>query len=604
MLALNVRTIQGQAMFIGVTLVGIVVVMLLASGALGLSALQSISSMSLSIARSGELVVPLQRAVLNVRFDAVQVQQFLSDVSATRAQDGLDDGFKSAEEFAVRFATDIDTAIELSRKLDRQDMVKILTSAKTQFPEFYGLGKKMAATYVSGGPTLGNQLMPAFDKATDTFTEELEGAVRGLGSIISKDRIRADALAESSRSVIQTVLTAVLALAICGVLVAVLVTRRLLAASTLMRRAAEVMKAASDGDLNARIIRINRKDEIGDLLRHVNRLLDLTEAFAKEAGTAVLYASKKKYFRLIVEDGMRGEFTTYVRRINNVIAGMEVRDAETIKFSEEKVLPVIDATTHNTHDLSRTAETLNFIAHQTIESSMLVASAAEQATVNVQSVASAAVELSASIGEINRQVTVSSQLADDAVGEARHTNETVSGLNTAAQKIGDVVKFIRDIAAKTNLLALNATIEAARAGDAGKGFAVVAGEVKTLANQTARATEDITQQVNEMQRIAIDTVKAIESIGHIITHINDNIGSVADAVHAQGEATAEISRNVQEAAIGTGEVAKTIVAVTEGARETESMAAAVLTAAGELARQSGTLQQGMTEFIEKVRTAA
>ena len=199
---------------------------------------------------------------------------------------------------------------------------------------------------------------------------------------------------------------------------------------------------------------------------------------------------------------------------------------------------------------------------------------------------------------------MSSKLADDAVGEARHTNETVSGLNAAARKIGDVVKFIRDIASKTNLLALNATIEAARAGEAGKGFAVVAGEVKNLANQTARATEDITDQVGEMQRIAVETVKAIESIGLIITNINDNIGSVADAVSAQGAATSEISRNAQEAAVGTSDVAKTIIVVTEGARETEAMAATVLTASSELAKQSGALQQGMAEFIEKVRSAA
>ena len=604
MIAFNCKTIQGQARFVGAALIGIVFVMLVASGVLGLSALQSVASLSGSIERSEDLVVPLQRAVLDVRFDAVQVQQFLSDVSATRGQDGLDDGFKSADEFAVRFIADADAAIDLSRKLDRQDMVKVLSSAKSNFPEFYNLGKKMAAAYVSGGPALGNKLMPSFDKATDGFTEELENAIRGLGSIISKDRIRSEALSASSISVIRTVLTVVLALAVCGILVAVLVTRRLLAASNLLRRAAEVMKAASNGDLNARIIRIGRHDEIGDLLHHVNRLLDLAEAFAKEAGTAVLYASQKKYFRLIVEDGMRGEFITYVRRINNVISGMAARDAETIRFSEQQVLPVIETTSNKTQDLKNSAETLNVISRQTIERSMQVASAAEQATVNVQSVASAAVELSASISEISHQVTVSSKLADDAVGEARHTNETVSGLNAAARKIGDVVKFIRDIASKTNLLALNATIEAARAGEAGKGFAVVAGEVKNLANQTARATEDITDQVGEMQRIAVETVKAIESIGLIITNINDNIGSVADAVSAQGAATSEISRNAQEAAVGTSDVAKTIIVVTEGARETEAMAATVLTASSELAKQSGALQQGMAEFIEKVRSAA
>ena len=547
--------------------------------------------------------MPLQRAVLDVRFDAVQVQQFLSDVSTTRAQDGLDDGFKNAEEYARKFMIDIDTAINLARKNDRTDMVKSLSEAKEIFPPFYAQGRKMAEAYVAGGPAQGNKLMSEFDKVTDKITEDMNVAVRNLSSIVSVDRTNSEGLAASSLKTTTTVLIIVLVLALIGIAVAIRVTSRLLSASTLLRRAAETMKSASQGDLNVRVIRVGRKDEIGDLLHHTNRLLDLTEAFAKEAGTAMIYAAKKKYFRLIVEDGMRGEFRAYVRRINSVISGMEARDKETIQFSEQQVVPVIESARDNTIALRQSASTLNTIAAQTIERSMVVAAAAEEATVNVQSVASAATELSASIDEINRQMGQSGQLAEEAVSEARHTNEIVTGLNAAAQKIGDVVKLIRDIAAQTNLLALNATIEAARAGDAGKGFAVVAGEVKNLANQTASATEDITKQVGEMQRISKETVSAIESVSRIITKINGNIASVAEAVYSQGDATAEISRNVQEAAIGTDEVARNIVAVTNGARETESMAAAVFQASEGLAGQASALQRDVNTFIAKVRSA-
>ncbi|MEI6987162.1 MAG: HAMP domain-containing methyl-accepting chemotaxis protein, partial [Rhodospirillaceae bacterium] len=408
----------------------------------------------------------------------------------------------------------------------------------------------------------------------------------------------------STMPAVHATMVLTIVLAFVGIVLAFLITRRLLAASNLLRRAADIMKRASRGDFNARIVRIARKDEIGDLLNYTNQLMDLTEAFVKEAGAAMQYAGKKKYFRRIIEDGMHGEFVVYVRRINSVIAGMETRDAEIVRFSERQVMPVIVTTTSKVEELRRSAETLNTIARQSIERSMVVASAATQATCNVQTVAAATVQLSASICEINRHMGESSRQADEAVNEVRIARQTVDGLNIAAEKIGGVVKLIHSIAGRTNLLALNATIEAARAGEAGKGFSVVASEVKNLANQTARATEEITTQVHEMQRITTETVAAIQGVGNRIGSISQNVLTVADEMNAQAAAISDINRNVHEAATGTDEVARNIMAVTDGARETQSMAASVLGASNDLANQASGLQQDVAQFVDKVHSAA
>ena len=208
----------------------------------------------------------------------------------------------------------------------------------------------------------------------------------------------------------------------------------------------------------------------------------------------------------------------------------------------------------------------------------------------MQTVAAASEELASSISEIGRQVVESVSIATQAVNEAERTNVQIKGLAAAAQKIGDVVKLISDIAGQTNLLALNATIEAARAGDAGKGFAVVASEVKSLATQTAKATEEITAKIAEMQAATDSSVTAIGSIGETIMRINAIATTIASAVEQQGAATTEIANNAQQVSHGTREVSSNIVNVTQAASETGSASAQVLSSATALAKQSETLR--------------
>jgi methyl-accepting chemotaxis protein len=253
--------------------------------------------------------------------------------------------------------------------------------------------------------------------------------------------------------------------------------------------------------------------------------------------------------------------------------------------------------------MQHSAEAMSGTAEETTRQATAVAAASEEASTNVQTVASATEELSTSVQEISRQVGQSTSIAGKAVDEANRTDHTVSGLAEGAQKIGEVVELIRSIASQTNLLALNATIEAARAGDAGKGFAVVASEVKNLANQTAKATEDITEQIASIQAATSEAVTAIKGIGATINEINTISGSISAAVQQQGAATQEIARNVQQAAAGTQEVSSNISGVTEAARSTGKVAQDVLGAAKALTDQSENFRRRVDGFLEKIRAA-
>jgi methyl-accepting chemotaxis protein len=253
--------------------------------------------------------------------------------------------------------------------------------------------------------------------------------------------------------------------------------------------------------------------------------------------------------------------------------------------------------------IKTTSEGLASTSEETTRQSSAVAAASEQAATNVQTVASAAEELSSSIAEIARQVAESSQITNQAAKDAEHTNTQIKGLAEAALKIGDVIKLINDIAGQTNLLALNATIEAARAGEAGKGFAVVASEVKALANQTAKATEEISSKVSEMQASTDDSVKAVNTIAETIAKINGIATTVASAVEQQGAATKEIARNVQQASAGTTEVSSNIGGVTKAAAETGQAAEEMLKASKTLETQAASLKTEIETFFKDVRAA-
>ena len=270
---------------------------------------------------------------------------------------------------------------------------------------------------------------------------------------------------------------------------------------------------------------------------------------------------------------------------------------------EQKIGQLVDALSSAATEMEASARSMSTIAEQTNRQSAAVTSASEQTSANVQTVAAATEELAASIAEIGNQASQSRGVAGKAVSDARQTDEAVHKLADSAKRIGQVVDLIQEIASQTNLLALNATIEAARAGEAGKGFAVVASEVKALAVQTARATDDIRQQIAQMQQDSDGAVDAIKGIGGVIGTISESAAAIAAAVEEQGAATQEISRNVQQAAVGTQAVSTHIAGVRVAANETGSAATQVLGAAHELSHQAEVLASEVKGFLDGIRVA-
>ncbi len=380
--------------------------------------------------------------------------------------------------------------------------------------------------------------------------------------------------AEGYNSAFWLVLSIIAACVICGIGVGIYLVRDL---SNGIAAVVKPMQALGSGDLTAEVTRRGEKTEIGAMADALQVFKDALIA-KKAADEAAARDAEAK-----IERG---------RRVDGITRQFEAMIGE-----------IVDTVSSASTELEASASTLTATAERAQELATTVASASEEASTNVQSVASATEEMASSVNEISRQVQESARMASEAVDQASKTNDRVGELSKAAARIGDVIELINNIAGQTNLLALNATIEAARAGEAGRGFAVVASEVKALAEQTAKATGEIGQQITGIQAATQDSVGAIQEISGTIGKLSEISSAIAAAVEEQGAATQEISRNVQQAAQGTQMVSANITDVQRGATETETASSHVLSAAQSLSSDSNRLKDEVAKFLESVRAA-
>ncbi len=339
----------------------------------------------------------------------------------------------------------------------------------------------------------------------------------------------------------------------------------------------ETMKNLAEGNLNTEVPSQDRKDEIGDMASAVqvfkdnavrNKELEADQEAQKQ------HAEEEKHAMM---NAMADDFDNNVGGIINTVSSASA-------------------------ELESTAQSMSSIAEETSSQSAAVSAASEEAATNVQTVAAASEEMSHSISEINQQVSQASAAAKQAVEDVEETGQQMEALATTADNIGEVIKMISDIAEQTNLLALNATIESARAGEAGKGFAVVASEVKELASQTGKATEQIGEQVAEIQSATKQAVVSIANIGNVIRQVDETSTAIAASMAEQGAATQEIARNVQEAASGTEEVTRNITGVSQASQEAGAASSQVMSAAGELSKQAEMMKTEVNKFIAQIRT--
>ncbi|WP_029005604.1 methyl-accepting chemotaxis protein [Azorhizobium doebereinerae] len=454
---------------------------------------------------------------------------------------------------------------------DMADLRRVLADLET-FKAFrtetarLGSDVSPAAANTQGNNDENRANRRALQASLDKFTNEIRADLVPL---------REQQVALQNRTRILLLSMTVIGLAI-GVSIALWIGTRMM--SRPLRRAADTLRRLASGELDVEIETRRSNDEIGDLWQSTEQLLvELRQADQMRHEQSAMAARAEVEKR----ETMRSLADEFDREVSGVVR--TVSDAVSI--------------------LERNAATMSASADQTSQQSTVVAAAAEEATSNVQTAASAAEELAASVREISNQVSTAAHIAGEATDQAAKTADVARGLSVSATRIGQVVSLITDIASQTNLLALNATIEAARAGDAGRGFAVVASEVKSLAEQTSKATDEISSQISAVQGATDEVVRAIEGISDTIRKIDDISSAIANAIDQQGAATGEIAQNVSQAAQGTQEVSSSITGVSAAAAATGRVSSDIVHAATDLSAQAKRLRSQVDTFIARVRAA-
>jgi methyl-accepting chemotaxis protein len=515
--------------------------------------------------------------ILDMNFDIKQTQQFISLIA------------KQTTEFDVFHEA-------------ATDKVRKFASASLAGPAIAEFTKLRSLLIESAESGLFDGLSAAGWYTASSARIDL---IRKLEDYVVKDLVAVSEKAYADAMTELIAVAAIIGAIISGVsLLAFFVVRGI---SRPVTRLTEITERLAEGELETEIDIAEGRDEIGRLVKQVKVFKDNLQAVSQmqkdqaETARTAFEAERRAEEEKRAADA---KIAADRKRLEEEAAEKRRQDMLDLADSfESSVGGIIEAVSSAAADLQSSSQAMSTTAGQTSSQSSSAAAATEEASTNVQTVAAAAEELSSSIDEIGRQVSKSSDVAQSAVDRAQATNEKVQGLSVAAMKIGEVVDLINDIASQTNLLALNATIEAARAGEAGKGFAVVATEVKSLADQTAKATEDIGGQISEIQNATNEAVDTIGSITEVISEISEISSSIATAVEEQGASTREISSNVQQAAQGTQEVSSNMAEVTQAADQTGAAAVKVNTSADDLSVQATNLRASVDAFLTTVRAA-
>ena len=521
-------------------------------------------------------VLPLITVTQDLKVNVLQVQQWLTDISATRGLDGLNDGFDEAQANAQEFRDNLDTAIRLTKSLNKPELTAALQAMGQAFDPYYETGKKMAQAYIAEGPEGGNKMMGDFDDVAARIQSGMDQVAIQVKQFVA-DRLSAGEALLSDKKAENALLQKIaLVPIILSALVGLLVVLAVLRICRNISDMTDVMADLSQGNLDVLIPGTERKDELGHM-----------------AGAVAIFKEEAIENKKLHEEKQRLDENARQQRQDTMMKMADELESRVVGSMKE-ITAILIQLEDMSVQMSRAADT-------TSTKSQAVCAASEQTTANMEAVSTSGTELSASISEISRQVSQSSELSKVAVAEAQDTNGRIEALASEVAQIDDIVKLITGIAEQTNLLALNATIESARAGEAGKGFAVVASEVKNLAQQTAKATEQISGQIAKIQSETSGAVSAIDGIAQTISRLDDYGASIAAAVDQQNSATREISHNVHEAARGNEEVSQNISGVAEAAEDTDQLAHKVSDSANLLKDASQKLRSSVQGFLDDVR---